>query len=98
MLGNPFYAGWILSGGDRYQGAHTPLIEESLFQEVQDRLNSKSVPPVSQNEDFPLRRFVKCAVCGKPITAGWAKGRKEHYARYRCWTKGCQAPVLGGTP
>jgi site-specific DNA recombinase len=77
--------------GDRYQGAHTPLIEEKLFQEVQERLNGKSVPHVSQNEDFPLRRFVKCAVCGKPITAGWAKGRKEHYARYWCWTTGCHS-------
>jgi site-specific DNA recombinase len=91
MLSNPFYAGWILSSGDRYQGVHTPLIEEQLFQQVQDRLNGKSVPHVSQNEDFPLRRFVKCSVCGKPITAGWAKGRKEHYARYWCWTKGCHS-------
>jgi site-specific DNA recombinase len=95
MLSNPFYAGWILSSGNRYQGAHTPLIEEKLFHEVQDRLNGNSVPHVSPNEDFPLRRFVKCAVCGKPITAGWAKGRKEHYARYWCWTKGCHSVKIG---
>jgi site-specific DNA recombinase len=91
MLNNPFYAGWIVFGTDRYQGAHTALITETLFQRVQDRLNGKSVPHVSQNEDFPLRKFVKCAVCGKSITAGWAKGRKEHYARYWCWTKGCRS-------
>ena len=89
MLSNPFYVGLIVSGEDRYRGTHVPLVSEALLQQVQAKLNDKSVPHVRQNEDFPLRGYVKCVVCGKPITAGWAKGRKERYARYWCWTKGC---------
>ncbi|HEY4385677.1 MAG TPA: recombinase family protein, partial [Ktedonobacteraceae bacterium] len=89
MLANPFYIGWVVSGGVRYQGVHTPLITENLFQQVQDQIKGKSVPHIKENEDFSLRAFVKCAVCGKNVTAGWAKGRTERYARYWCWTKGC---------
>lgn len=35
------------------------------------------------------RRLSKCTACGKNLTSGWAQGRKERYARYWCWTKGC---------
>ena len=44
-----------------------------------------------QNQDFPLRGFVKCVRCGKHLTAGWSKGRSKRYGFYRCWTKGCGA-------
>jgi Recombinase zinc beta ribbon domain len=42
-----------------------------------------------ENEDFPLRGFVSCHRCGKPLTTGHAKGRSKTYAHYWCWTKGC---------
>jgi site-specific DNA recombinase len=58
---------------------------------VQNRLNGKSSPHKALNPDFPLRGFVRCASCNKKLTAGWAKGRAERYARYWCWTKGCHA-------
>lgn len=70
---------------------HEPLISEKTFQAVQDRINGKSRPHAKLNEDFPLRGFVKCNACGKNLTGGWVKGRKERYARYWCWTKGCGA-------
>ncbi|MGB8479137.1 MAG: zinc ribbon domain-containing protein [Acidobacteriaceae bacterium] len=47
------------------------------------------------NDDFPLRGVVRCAICGKLLTAGWAKGRSERYPRYWCWTKGCGAVGIG---
>ena len=89
MLNNPFYCGWIVSGGNKYRGTHTPLISEELFESVQTRLNAKSTPHVRSNEDFPLRGFIKCT-CGGALTAGWSKGKMgKHYARYWCWAKGC---------
>ena len=91
MLVNPLFAGWVVSGEVRVRGNHEPLISEELFQTVQDRLNGKSSPHKRLNADFPLRGFVRCAQCGKKLTAGWAKGRAERYARYWCWTKGCGA-------
>ncbi len=51
----------------------------------------RSVPHKRQSEDFPLRGFVRCADCDKPLTAGWSRGRNQKYARYWCWTKGCGA-------
>jgi site-specific DNA recombinase len=46
------------------------------------------------SEEFPLRGFVRCAKCGKNLTAGWARGRKERYAHYWCWTPKCHAVGL----
>src|SRR5579872_417004 len=91
LLTNPIYIGWVVSGENRVRGTHEPLVPESLFESVQDRLNGKSAPHKRLNEDFPLRGIVRCAKCGKPLTAGWAKGRTERYARYWCWQKGCRA-------
>lgn len=70
-------------------------VPEEVFQVVQDRLNGKSRPHKQLSEDFPLRGFVKCIQCGKNVTAGWAKGQKERYPHYWCWTKGCGAVKAG---
>jgi site-specific DNA recombinase len=95
LLQNPIYAGWIVSAGTRVRGKHEPLISQELFDRVQECINGKSRPHKKLNEDFPLRGIVRCAACGKNLTAGWAKGRKERYARYWCWQKGCGAVGVG---
>ena len=33
---------------------------------------------------FPLRGYVRCETCGKPLTASWSKGRSDYYAYYHC--------------
>ncbi|MGB6405231.1 MAG: recombinase family protein [Candidatus Sulfotelmatobacter sp.] len=92
MIRNELYAGWVVSGQLRAKGAHEPLISEQLFHDVQDTLNGKrSVPHKRESEEFPLRGFVRCASCNKPLTAGWSRGRSQKYARYWCWTKDCGA-------
>lgn len=96
MLRNPIYAGWVVSGSIRAQGVHEPIVPQELFDAVQDALDGKSAAPVVHkkvNEDFPLRGFVICTGCGKKLTAGWSKGRKEKYARYWCANKACVARV-----
>jgi site-specific DNA recombinase len=94
MLSNELYAGGIVSKDVRVKGVHDPIVPEHLFQTVQDKLNGKSSPHKRQSEEFPLRGIVRCAKCGKNLTVGWAKGRKERYAHYWCWTKGCRAVGL----
>src|SRR5215469_15907372 len=91
MLSNPIYPGWIVSGDIRVRGKHMALISDELFETVQERINKKAVPHKRLSEDFPLRGFVMCASCKKPLTAGWSKGRSERYPRYWCWTKDCRA-------
>ena len=34
--------------------------------------------------DFPLRGFVRCDACGRPLTGSWSKGRNGRYAYYHC--------------
>lgn len=92
MLSNPIYAGWIVSGDLKIEGQHPSLVSKELFDFVQQQLNRKpGVVHKKLNEDFPLRSIVKCAKCGRPLTAGWAKGRTNKYARYWCYTPGCHS-------
>lgn len=70
-----------------------------LFDAVQDALNGKDAAPVVHkkvNSEFPLKGFVMCTTCGKKLTAGFAKGRKEKYPRYWCWNPKCPAKVSAG--
>ena len=41
------------------------------------------------HRDFPLRGFVTCAACGKPLTASWCRGRTALYGYYFCRNKMC---------
>jgi site-specific DNA recombinase len=66
------------------------IISEELFNDVQKRLKTKGTSHKKLNEDFPLRGVIRCATCGKLLTAGWAKGRSKHYAHYWCWTPKCR--------
>jgi site-specific DNA recombinase len=90
MLSNPIYTGWVVSGEVRARGNHEQLISDELFHSVQMRLTGNSTPHKKLSEDFPLRGVVRCSKCGKTLTAGFAKGRKERYPRYWCWTTECR--------
>ncbi len=41
-----------------------------------------------QHPDFPLKHFVRCGECGRPLTGYWARGRSDRYAYYEC--PGCR--------
>jgi site-specific DNA recombinase len=103
MMRNPAYCGWVVKGRMtkgaeivKAKGNFAAVIDEETFNAAQDVLSGKrvSVPHVMQNGDFPLRGFVRCWSCDKPLTAGWCSGRNKKYARYWCWTKGCGALAL----
>jgi len=95
IIRNELYAGWIVSGELRVQGQHDPIISEDLFKAAQDVLDGKAHAPTprsSQSEDFPLRGFIRCAHCGKKLTAEWARGKgKKLFGFYWCYRKGCCA-------
>lgn len=97
MLRNEIYAGWVVSNGNKVKGIHDPIVSQDLFDAVQDALDGKNgtAPVVHKkvNEEFPLKGFVICTTCGKKLTAGFVKGRKEKYPRYWCWNPKCPAKV-----
>jgi site-specific DNA recombinase len=89
ILRNPIYAGRIAlpRWGIDCPGDFEPLVGESAFRRVQRRLTGDGAEPkghVKDREDFPLRRFLKCAKCSRPVSGSWSKGRTERYGYYHC--------------
>lgn len=102
MLRNPIYAGRVSIrrwGIDR-PGDFTPIVSEEIFQRVQlvlaGRRTTITSPYHKQHPDFPLRHFVRCDRCHKPLTASWSKGRSKKYAYYRCARAECSREQLEG--
>ena len=98
LLRKPLYAGilsnenWRIEAKANFQ----PLISEELFRAVQENLagtKRKFSRRTVSNPDFPLRHFVRCGNCSKPLTASWSKGRKTKYPYYRCQNRTCPSPI-----
>lgn len=89
LLRSPAYIGRIESSQGTSVGDFEPVVDVGTFEAVQRRLDAKATPIAAatrhvNHPDFPLRRFVRCASCGRPLTAGWSKGRSGKYGFYRC--------------
>ena len=72
-------------------GKHEGLVSLATYQKIQTRLSGSAYAPARKDirADFPLRGFVTCADCGKPLTSCWSKGKRKKYPYYLCVTKGC---------
>ena len=98
MLRRKFYCGWMHSAkwNLTVKGLHEPIISEELFEDVQRILDGKR-PNVAKtrkdkNPDFPLTVFVRCGVCGKPMTGGWTTNghsRGKKFGSYWCRNNNC---------
>ena len=89
MMRNPIYIGKIESPdyGISTQGDFEPVVDEATFYRAQAVLDGRVIvsgPRQRNHPDFPLRGFVRCDVCGRPLTGSWSKGRNGHYAYYHC--------------
>jgi hypothetical protein len=63
------------------------LVDEATFYRVQVVLDGRIVvagPRQRNHPDVPLRGFVRCEMCGRPLTGSWSKGRDGHYEYYHC--------------
>lgn len=73
ILQRPVYAGYVEApdwGVSLRKGHHEPLIPYSTYERIQGLLSGNAYAPARKdiNEDFPLRGFVLCDDCGKPMT------------------------------
>jgi len=96
MLRKPIYAGWVYSSEvpERVNGLHDPIVTQEVFETVQRVLSGRkllSAPKRKHNPAFPLKHFVKCGICGIPLTGGMNKGKLKHYANYWCRNPDCRA-------
>jgi len=95
ILTYPLYAGYLEKadwGVSLRKAQHEPLISFETFQKIQTRMRAGAKAPARKDisADFPLRGFIICHDCAKPLTACWSKsktGKKHPY--YLCPTKGC---------
>ena len=95
MLSSPLYAGYVAHkewGIDLTKAKHDALISLMSYQKIQERLAGNPIVAgrYKDNEDFPLRGFVVCDDCDRPMTASWSKGRSSRYPYYHCNTKNCK--------
>ena len=97
LLSRVIYAGYIeVPNWDipLREGHHKGLIALETYQKIQERLKGgvKVSARKDINADFPLRGFVLCGDCEKPLTACWSKsrtGKKHPY--YLCFNRGCES-------
>lgn len=97
LLRNPLYVGLMNApefGIRAKRGDFEPLVSETVFYRVQGLLSGRvapvATPHLRRRPDFPLRSFVRCAICGHALTGSWSAGRNDRYAYYHCWQKGCR--------
>lgn len=94
LLTRALYAGyveykpWDVS---RRIGRHEPIISLETFETIQDKLNGKIkiYSRKDNSKEFPLRGFVLCVECKKPMTASWTTGRSAKHPYYHCKTGEC---------
>lgn len=82
MLRRLFYIGKFVYGKNKeiYQGIHTPIVPQALFDKVQFVLETK----VLQNyckRNFLYNGLITCEECGSPVSGDIKKGK---YTYYRC--------------
>ena len=95
LLKQPLYAGYLAAPKwdiSLRKAQHEGLISFEVYQKIQQRLIEGANAPARKdmNADFPLRNFVLCGDCEKPLTACWSTsktGKKHPY--YLCFNKGC---------
>lgn len=93
ILKNPIYIGKIKSKffNEPVNGIHERLIDETTFYKAQKILTIKGIGTyeLKYENEFPLKRFLKCPECNKNLTGSYSKGRNKKYPYYHCTTKSC---------
>ncbi len=92
FLTNPFYCGMMVHNaleGDVIEGIQEKAVSKEVFLQVNDILaqNAHGYTLKMDDEEAPLRRFIRCEICGKIMTAYKSKKIQKYY--YKCRTKGC---------
>ena len=93
----PLYCGRIncqQTKGQTVKAAFKPLISEELYDRAQIVLAGHGHAPMPRNMKhvaFPLRGFVRCGYCDKPLTGCFAKNQRgQRYPYYYCNKPECR--------
>lgn len=94
IIPDKFYIGIMTVKGKEHDGRHEKLTDEETFYRCQRILKGGSRgDSISKNqisEYFPLRHFILCGFCGRPLTASFSKGKGGgKFPYYHCYNKNC---------
>ncbi len=73
VLRNPYYKGIVSYNGVQYQGRHEPLVDEVLWDKVQEILKSHVNGERERIHDHYLKSTVYCGTCGSRLVITHAK-------------------------
>lgn len=90
---NPFYCGYLsnrILKGEIVKGNHEALVSEQIFLQVNNLMSrkNKNEREWKDNENLPLKHFVKCFYCKTPYTGYLVKSKNLYY--YKCNSIGCK--------
>lgn len=89
---NPFYCGLLSHNaleGQVVEGIQEKAVSQDIFLKVNGMLDKTThgYNTIPQNDNTPLKRFLKCEECGRYLRAYKAWKNQEYY--YKCGSKGC---------
>lgn len=87
---NPFYCGILTSKllpGEISEGNHEAIVSKSDFLKINSPKTDHIKTRKPDNDNLPLKSFIDCCECHKPLTGFLVKRKKLFY--YKCRTKGC---------
>ena len=88
ILKNQLYYGLIRYNGEAYEGKHEPIITKKLFDKCQEVMRRRGKPKKTKHY-FVFRDLrMRCAECGRMITAETKKG----FIYYRCTKRNTNCP------
>lgn len=106
ILQNPAYTGTVRCGGVEYPGAHPPLIDRSLWDQVGEirarrtRQGGGEVP--AHGRGGLLSELAYCGHCGERLHSWWTGNTPNRIHRYYCSARrkfgpaGCEARMIRG--
>jgi site-specific DNA recombinase len=82
LLKNPLFYGVVEWKGERFDGAHEPIINKSLFDQVKTMIGERRQKPQGKHKyDWAFRGLVRCGHCGCSLVP---EIKKKIYTYYRC--------------
>ena len=102
-LTNPAYIGKIRYNGTVLPGKHAPLIDQKLWESVQEVLKDEAPERhgrvVERKHNFLLEKMAYCGLCGSSMVPSYANSKGERHFYYRCRAKyngekDCPLPVV----
>ena len=90
LFKNPFYCGILITKmlpGEIIQGKHIPIVSKEDFLKINAEESAHPKTYKTDNINLPLKQFIYCQTCKKPLTGYLVKAKNLYY--YKCRTKGC---------